>query len=120
MQLFRHLSWFFRRYWYTYSLALVMLFIVALVNMAVPQLIGRAIDRLLATGEQASVEPFLLGLVAAGVVVYLLRYGWRRMLFGTSYKLGNYLRRDFYQRLTRQGQAFYNGHSTGDLMARHQ
>ena len=118
MQLFRHLSWFFRRYWYTYSLALVMLFIVALVNMAVPQLIGRAIDRLLATGEQASVEPFLLGLVAAGVVVYLLRYGWRRMLFGTSYKLGNYLRRDFYQRLTRQGQAFYNGHSTGDLMAR--
>ena len=78
MQLFRHLSWFFRRYWYTYSLALVMLFIVALVNMAVPQLIGRAIDRLLATGEQASVEPFLLGLVAAGVVVYLLRYGWLR------------------------------------------
>jgi len=118
MQLFRHLSWFFRRYWYTYSLALLMLFIVALVNMAVPQLIGQAIDRLLATREQASTEPYLFALLAAGILVYLLRYGWRRMLFGTSYKLGNFLRQDFYQRLTRQGQAFYNSHATGDLMAR--
>ncbi|MDW6003748.1 ABC transporter ATP-binding protein [Vibrio mangrovi] len=118
MQLFQHLGWFFRRYWFTYSLALLMLFTVAMINMAIPWFIGQAIDRLLETREMAQVEYYLLGLLLASITVYLLRYGWRRMLFGTSYKLGNILRRRFYQRLTRQGQAFYNSHSTGDLMAR--
>ena len=118
MQLFRHLKWFFRRYWLTYSLALGMLFIVALINMAIPKLVGQAVDELIATRDQTATEPYLIGLVIAGICVYLLRYGWRRMLFGTSYRLGNFLRQDFYKRLTRQGQAFYNDHSTGDLMAR--
>ncbi|PWI32379.1 ABC transporter ATP-binding protein [Vibrio albus] len=118
MQLFKHLGWFFRRYWYTYALALIMLLTVAVINMVIPWLIGQSIDQLLETRELGSTENYLLGLLVASIAVYLLRYGWRRMLFGTSYKLGNILRQQFYQRLTRQGQAFYNSHSTGDLMAR--
>ncbi len=118
MQLFKHLGWFFRRYWLTYSLALFMLVLVAVINMAIPWFIGRAIDQILATHQMAETKKLLLALVFAGLMVYLLRYGWRRMLFGTSYKLGNILRQRFYIRLTKQGQAFYNAHSTGDLMAR--
>ena len=118
MQLFRHLGWFFRRYWYAYALALLMLLAVAVINMIIPWAIGQAIDQILETGNLTSTSQYLVGLLAAGFAVYLLRYGWRIMLFGTSYKLGNYLRRQFYLRLTRQGQAFYNSHSTGDLMAR--
>ncbi|QSX32919.1 ATP-binding cassette domain-containing protein [Shewanella avicenniae] len=118
MQLFLHLKWFFRRYWYTYALAMLMLFLVGVINMAIPKFIGDAVDQLLASQQQSATEAYLLGLVAGGFAVYLLRYGWRRMLFGTSYKLGNFLRQRFYVRLTKQGQAFYNAHSTGDLMAR--
>ncbi|CAG9296774.1 ABC transporter ATP-binding protein [Celerinatantimonas diazotrophica] len=118
MQLFRHLNWFFRRYWYTYSLALVMLFSVGLINMAIPWMIGRAIDQLLATHQLSNTIHYLYLLALAGVIVYWLRFAWRRLLFGTSYKLGNILRERFYQRLTKQGQAFYSEHSTGDLMAR--
>lgn len=118
MQLFRYLSWFFRRYWHTYSLALIMLFSVGLINMAIPWMIGRAIDRLLTTHQLANTIHYLYLLALAGVSVYWLRFGWRRLLFGTSYKLGNILRERFYQRLTKQGQAFYSEHSTGDLMAR--
>lgn len=118
MQLFQHLGWFFRRYWLTYTFALLMLVIVALINMAIPWFIGQTIDHLLETRTMAQAKYDLLGLLLASIIVYLLRYGWRRMLFGTSYKLGNLLRQQFYQRLTRQGQAFYNHHSTGDLMAR--
>ncbi|WP_456294952.1 ABC transporter transmembrane domain-containing protein [Vibrio sp. AK197] len=118
MQLFRHLGWFFRRYWFTYSLALLMLMLVAGINMAVPWFIGQAIDHMLETRELTKAEFYLGGLAIASLAVYFLRYGWRRMLFGTSYKLGNILRQRFYQRLTKQGQAFYNIHSTGDLMAR--
>ncbi len=118
MQLFKHLGWFFRRYWYAYALASLMLLAVAIINMIIPWAIGQAIDHILETGNLTSTSHYLAGLLIAGFAVYLLRYGWRIMLFGTSYKLGNYLRRQFYIRLTRQGQEFYNNHSTGDLMAR--
>ncbi|MZI92328.1 ATP-binding cassette domain-containing protein [Vibrio sp. CAIM 722] len=118
MQLFNHLGWFFRRYWHTYSLALLMLFSVGLINMAIPWIIGQSVDQLLATKDMAHTEHLLWLLLAAGVSVYLLRYGWRRLLFGTSYLLGNKLREQYYQRLTKQGQAFYSANSTGDLMAR--
>ncbi|WP_028579590.1 ABC transporter ATP-binding protein [Desulfogranum japonicum] len=118
MKLLLHLRWFFRRYWYAYSLALTMLIAVAAINMIIPWTIGQSIDHILETGDLVKTKHYLIGLLAGAFAVYLLRYGWRRMLFGTSYRLGNILRRQFYLRLTRQGQFFYNTHSTGDLMAR--
>jgi len=118
MQLYKHLKWFFHRHRFTYAIALTMLFVVAMLNMAVPWLIGNAIDKLLQTRDFSQAEYYLFALIGVSILVYLLRYGWRRMLFGTSYKLGNILREQFYHRLLRQGQAFYNIHSTGDLMAR--
>ncbi len=118
MQLFQHLKWFFRQHRFTYALALSMLFAVAMLNMAVPWFIGRAIDKLLETRDFSQAEFYLFALLGVSILVYLLRYGWRRVLFGTSYQLGNILREQFYHRLLRQGQAFYNQHSTGDLMAR--
>ncbi|WP_165313972.1 ABC transporter ATP-binding protein [Vibrio ziniensis] len=118
MQLYQHLKWFFRQHRFTYAIALSMLFAVAMLNMAVPWLIGNAIDKLLQTKDFSQAEIYLFALLGVSILVYLLRYGWRRMLFGTSYKLGNILREQFYHRLLRQGQAFYNIHSTGDLMAR--
>ncbi len=122
MALFLQLGWFFRAHWRSYSLALLMLAGVAVLNMSVPWLIGRAIDVLiqLRNGDQEStpIGGYLLALFGLGVAVYLLRMGWRLILFGTSYRLGNLFRARFYQRLTRQGQAFYNAYNTGDLMAR--
>jgi ATP-binding cassette subfamily B protein/ATP-binding cassette subfamily C protein/ATP-binding cassette subfamily B multidrug efflux pump len=120
MALFFQLGWFFREHWRTYSLALLMLAGVAVLNMSVPWLIGRAIDALLQTPTDNATPGahYLLALCGLGLAVYLLRMGWRLILFGTSYRLGNLLRARFYQRLTRQGQAFYNVHNTGDLMAR--
>ncbi|WP_428773318.1 ABC transporter ATP-binding protein [Vibrio sp.] len=118
MQLFQYLKWFFRRHKFTYAIALSMLFTVAMLNMAVPWFIGSAIDKLLETRDFSQAEYYLFALLGVSILVYLLRYGWRRMLFGTSYQLGNILRERFYHRLLRQGQAFYNERSTGDLMAR--
>ncbi|GGO82242.1 multidrug ABC transporter permease/ATP-binding protein [Marinobacterium nitratireducens] len=116
MALFVKLGWFFREHRRTYLLALLMLAGVAVLNMAVPWLVGRAIDALVAGNGKAGLQ--LLALLALGVALYGLRFGWRLVLFGTSYRLGNLLRLRLFQRLTRQGQAFYTVHNTGDLMAR--
>lgn len=118
MQLFWQLGWFFKAHWRTYSLALVMLAAVAMMNMAIPYLIGKAVDQLVTPAAGQAEGHYLLLIALLGAAVYLLRLGWRWILFGTSYRLGNQLRQRFYQRLTRQGQAFYSRHNTGDLMAR--
>ena len=119
MLLFRQLAWFFQANWRTYAVALLMLAGVALLNAALPYLIGQTIDRLLAEGAlNPAVEYYLLILLGMGALIYLLRVGWRLILFGTSYQLGGILRQRFYQRLTRLGPAFYSQQSTGDLMAK--
>ncbi len=119
MALFRHLSWFFKAHLGTYLIALAMLAGVALLNVAMPYLIGQTIDQLIAAGElDQSVNNYLFLLLGMGLLIYLLRFGWRLILFGTSYQLGGLLRKRFYQRLTRLGPAFYSRHGTGDLMAR--
>ncbi|GAA3532512.1 ABC transporter transmembrane domain-containing protein [Zobellella aerophila] len=118
MQLFWQLGWFFKAHWRTYSLSLAMLAAVAVMNMAIPYLIGKAVDRLVTPAAGQAEGRYLLWIMLLGLAIYLLRLGWRWILFGTSYRLGNQLRRRFYQRLTRQGQAFYSRHNTGDLMAR--
>lgn len=119
MQLFHQLAWFFKANRRTYALALMMLAGVALLNAALPYLIGQTIDLLLAEGElNRPVEQYLLVLLGMGLLIYLLRVGWRLILFGTSYRLGGILRQRFYQRLTRLGPAFYSQQSTGDLMAK--
>ncbi len=57
-------------------------------------------------------------MVLIAVVVYLLRYVWRVLLFGASYQLAVELREDYYRQLSRQHPEFYLRHRTGDLMAR--
>ena len=57
-------------------------------------------------------------LVLTAVIVYLLRYVWRVLLFGASYQLAVELREDFYHQLSRQHPEFYLRHRTGDLIAR--
>lgn len=118
MQLFGQLAWFFKAHWRTYSLALLMLATVTGMNMTIPYLIGLTVDQLVASPNGEADGRLLLLILALGLAVYGLRLGWRRLLFGTSYQLGNLLRRRFFERLTRQGQAFYSRHNTGDLMAR--
>lgn len=119
MSLFVHLGWFFREHARTYALAVLMLLVVALLNMSVPYLIGQTVDGLLTVPKGGDWDGgYLPHLCAIAVALYLLRFGWRVVLFGTSYQLGTVLRHRFYQRLTRQGQAFYSSHNTGDLMAR--
>ncbi|QIZ76718.1 ABC transporter transmembrane domain-containing protein [Ferrimonas lipolytica] len=117
MSLFLHLGWFFRKHYRTYLLALTMLITVALLELSVPYLVGQTLDLLLATDQSHWDMTNLYILAAIGLALYALRFGWRVILFSASYRLGSHIRNDFFGRLTKQGQAFFSRHSTGDLMA---
>ncbi|MFO3903070.1 SmdA family multidrug ABC transporter permease/ATP-binding protein [Enterobacter hormaechei] len=119
MRLFAQLSWYFRREWRRYLGAVALLIIIAVLQLIPPKVVGYVVD---GVTEQhyttARVMMWIGTLVLTAVVVYLLRYVWRVLLFGASYQLAVELREDFYRQLSRQHPEFYLRHRTGDLIAR--
>jgi len=119
VRLFAQLSWYFRREWQRYLGAVALLIIIAVLQLIPPKVVGYVVDGV--TKEHYTTTHVLMWigtLVLTAVVVYLLRYVWRVLLFGASYQLAVELREDFYRQLSRQHPEFYLRHRTGDLIAR--
>lgn len=119
MRLFKQLSWYFIREWRRYLGAVFLLIIIALLQLLPPKIVGIIVDGATAHRMHASGIIMWVGvMLLTAVVVYLLRYVWRVLLFGASYQLAVELRQDFYRQLSRQPPEFYLRHRTGDLIAR--
>ncbi|WP_411704619.1 SmdA family multidrug ABC transporter permease/ATP-binding protein [Edaphovirga cremea] len=119
MRLFAQLGWYFRREWRRYLGAVALLIIIAILQLLPPKLVGVIVDGITEKQMTASGVLAWIGVIlVTGIIVYLLRYLWRVMLFGASYQLAVELRESFYRQLSRQHPAFYLRHRTGDLIAR--
>lgn len=119
MRLFTQLGWYFSQEWRRYLGAVALLMFIAMLQLIPPRLVGVIVDSV--TREHASASRILMWIgvmVLIAVMVYLLRYVWRILLFGASYQLAVRLRADFYRQLSQQQSRFYLNHRTGDLMAR--
>jgi ATP-binding cassette subfamily B protein/ATP-binding cassette subfamily C protein/ATP-binding cassette subfamily B multidrug efflux pump len=114
----RMLATFVREHWRAYAAAGAMLSCIAALTVWIPRQVGHVVDALVAGGLKgpALIEQLAL-LVAAGLVIYLLRVGWRLLLFKAAYRLGARLRTRLFGRLALQGPAYFQGQRTGDLMA---
>ncbi|RVT86463.1 ABC transporter ATP-binding protein [Inhella crocodyli] len=101
-----------------YAAAALMLFAIALLQVWIPRHVGGMVDRLVAGGLRGdALWAPLGGLLAAGLAVYGLRVGWRLVLFGASFKLGQQLRVQLFEHLGRQAPAYFQVQRGGDLMA---
>ncbi|WP_459176733.1 SmdA family multidrug ABC transporter permease/ATP-binding protein [Ewingella americana] len=119
MRLFAQLGWYFRREWRRYLGAVALLIVIAILQLLPPKLVGIVIDGVASKQMTPKVLFGWLGLMlGTAIVVYLLRYVWRVLLFGASYQLAVELRQNFFKQLSRQHPAFYLRHRTGDLIAR--
>ncbi|NIG98714.1 MAG: SmdA family multidrug ABC transporter permease/ATP-binding protein [Serratia symbiotica] len=119
MRLFAQIGWYFRREWHRYLGAVVLLIVIAILQLLPPKLVGIIVDGV--TEKQMSTDVLMawLGLMlGSAIIVYLLRYLWRVLLFGASYQLAIELRENFYRQLSHQNPDFYLRHRTGDLIAR--
>jgi ATP-binding cassette, subfamily B, multidrug efflux pump len=118
MSLYRLIAQFLRRHWAAYAVSALMLLGVALLVVWIPRQIGRVVDGLVANQlVGASLLRELASLVAAGMLMYALRVGWRLKLYAAAYRLGVELRERLYARLALQGAGFYQHQRTGNLMA---
>lgn len=123
MRLFAQIGWYFQRQWRCYLGAVLLLIVIALLQLLPPKLVGVIVDGISASHPEqrlsgSQILVWLGVMLGTAIVVYLLRYAWRVLLFGASYQLAVELREKLYQQFSRQHPAFYHRHRTGDLMAR--
>lgn len=119
MKLFSQLRWFFVLQWKRYLGAVTILIVISMLQLLPPKLVGTIVDGI--THEEMSGKTLFMWvglIIGTALIIYLLRYVWRVLLFGASYLLAVKLRADFYHQLSRQNPNFYLRHRTGDLIAR--
>ena len=118
MKLLWKLRFILKEYWKQYLLAFVCLQIVSILNLLPPWLIGQVIDGIKnnsLTSKQLTMN--VVGILVSGALVYCLRYVWRSQLYGASIELVKKQRSRLFAHFTRLSPAFYQSHTTGDLMA---
>ncbi|MED4784011.1 ABC transporter ATP-binding protein [Brevibacillus choshinensis] len=118
MHTLRQLSWFFKAHWKRYSIGITFLFLIDVLVLWPPRLIGDTVDSIrnssLTTAELMKTVLILLSL---GLVLYGMRYMWRYLLNGGALILEKTLRERLFSHLTRMSPSFYHRKRSGDLMA---
>ncbi|MED1055905.1 ABC transporter transmembrane domain-containing protein [Bacillus mycoides] len=118
MKVFFDLAWFFKQEKRAYIIGIIMLFGVALLELVAPRVLGIVVDEINSgTLTSEKLLNWVILLVVVGIMMYILRYLWRIMIFGSSLKLARQLRKNLYEHFTKMSPSFYQSRRTGDLMA---
>lgn len=118
MGIFKKLGWFFKQEKKAYISGVIALFIVSLLGLLPPRIIGILVDQIAQNTLTSRVLMIWVSvLIVAAIAQYLLRYIWRVNIFGTASKLERVLRRQLYEHFTDMDTPFFQKYRTGDLMA---
>ncbi|MEN8698870.1 ABC transporter ATP-binding protein [Bacillus infantis] len=115
----KKLSWFFKEQWKRYTVAIILLAIVGVLDVMPPRLVGQAIDDIhLGSLDSGKILQYLLLLGVITVVSYGITYVWMYQLFGGAFLVERKLRSRFMNHLLKMTPPFFEKNRTGDLMAR--
>jgi ATP-binding cassette, subfamily B, multidrug efflux pump len=118
MKVFLQLGWYFKQEKKAYISGVFLLLLVALLQVLPPKIIGIIADHInYGTMTMGLLGEWILVLVGVGFGMYVLRYYWRIMIFGSAVKLSKILRNRLYHHFTNMSPAFYQKNRIGDLMA---
>lgn len=118
MKVLVQLSWFFKQRKKQYGLGIAALVFVSLLQLLPPKIIGFIVDDITkGTLSSSELVKWLIILAAAGVLMYISRYYWRVMIFGSAVLLSRTMREKLFNHFTRMSPSFYQKRRVGDLMA---
>ncbi|MFT4416845.1 ABC transporter transmembrane domain-containing protein [Fredinandcohnia humi] len=118
MKVFLDLMWFFKQEKKSYLTGIFLLLIVALLELVPPKVIGMIVDFIDQGTLTIDVLIKWLGiLLLTACTVYVVRFFWRIMIFGSSVKLARLLRNRLFEHFTKMSQSFFQKRRIGDLMA---
>lgn len=115
----RDLGWFFRREKRRYSIGLILLIVVGVMELLPPRLLGNAIDEIVRGSiTTGSLLKYIGGITGMMLIIYWITYVWMHKLFGGSNLVERLLRSRFMNHLMTMTPSFFEKNRTGDLMAR--
>lgn len=118
MKVLLRLSWFFKQQKKQYIIGILALMFVSLLQLLPPKVIGFIVDAITdGTLNGSQLTKWLVILALAGVLMYIARFYWRIMIFGSSVLLSRTLRENLFHHFTRMSPSFYQKRRVGDLMA---
>ena len=118
MKVFLDLGWFFKQRRKQYLIGILMLLFVAFLQLLPPKIIGYVVDEISQTTLTMEFLVKWLGILGlASIGMYILRYYWRIMIFGSSIILARQLRENLFRHFTKMSPSFYQKKRVGDLMA---
>ncbi|KSU62088.1 multidrug ABC transporter ATP-binding protein [[Bacillus] enclensis] len=117
--IFKKLSWFFKENWKRYTVAIILLTIVGILDVIPPKLVGNAIDDIhLGSLSWDVLSKYIWQLAGITIISYSLTYIWMYQLFGGAFLVERKLRSNFMGHLLKMTPTFFEKNRTGDLMAR--
>lgn len=118
MNIFGKLSWFFKKESKRYIIGISLLALTSLANLIPPRVLGVMADKL--DAGRISWQDYgllVLAVIATAVAIYILRYFWRKQIWGGAAELERQMRSKLYRHFMIMDRTFYQRHRTGDLMA---
>ncbi len=107
-----------RQYRARIAIGVVMVLMTNVAVVVTPQVLGSAVDDLAGGADAGLLLRYAGLLLALSCAEGLFRYLMRWILIGVSRRIEFDLRNDLFRHLQRLTPAFYQRHSTGDVMAR--
>lgn len=118
MGIFKKLGWFFKKEKKRYIIGITFLALTSFANLVPPRVLGLMADQLdkgkISWGQYGML---ILAVIATAVVLYILRYFWRKQIWGGAAQLERQMRSKLYAHFMAMDRTFYQRHRTGDLMA---
>lgn len=118
MNIFSKLGWFFKQEKKRYIIGITFLALTSLANLVPPRVLGLMADQLdqghISWGQYGML---ILAVLAAAFSLYILRYFWRKQIWGGAAELERQMRSKLFEHFMIMDRTFYQRHRTGDLMA---
>ena len=120
MNIFSKLGWFFKQEKKRYIIGISFLALTSIANLVPPRILGLMADQLdkgsISWGEYGAL---ILAVVAAAIVLYLLRYFWRKQIWGGAAELERQMRSRLFKHFMVMDRTFYQRHRTGAVSYTH-
>ncbi len=114
----RPLAPYLKRYWKALAWGAVATILYNVLKVAIPLVIGHAIDDMQHGLTQQKILYHGLRLLVLAALSATFLYITRQVIIGASREIEFDLRNDLFRNLERQPASFYHTHRTGDIMAR--
>lgn len=117
MDFFIQMGWFLKQHKMRYAFIVLTIIASSVISLMPPLILASAIDDLVNNpADKAQLWRAVGMIVGLGFITYLLRFYWRKWLFGSAFELERLMMVTLYKRLSQFSPSFYQKHGTGKLL----